>query len=291
MAIYFGGFMPEFFSKRNYLIILGLIFFGMAILTIHFREGEDGPIHRLQRLVMAVTAPAQMAVSSSLQPVRDGWDYLAHFGDIKRENRRLKTEVGELRRKVGALQSLKSENTRLRKIVKFKDKAEYASVPAHVIGKPSSNWRSSVIIDCGLDDGVDRGMPVVVGGTLVGQVTEVSGRAAKVTLLNDVQSGVSVQVRRTSEVGIVKGQLKNQRLVLQYISRDSSINQGDRVVTSGLGGVFPKGLEVGKVLKVSQSIYSLHKIVEIAVPVNFADLEEVLVIEYKSDFDFGRGSR
>ena len=283
--------MPEFFSKRNYLIILGLIFFSMAILTVHFREGENGPIHRLQRLVMAATAPAQMAVSSSLQPVRDGWNYLAHFGDIKRENRRLKTEIGELRQTVGELQSLKSENMRLRKIVKFKDKAEYASVPAHVIGKPSSNWRSSVVIDCGLNDGIDRGMPVVVGGTLVGQVTEVSGGAAKVTLLNDVQSGVSVQVRRTSEVGIVKGQLKNQRLVLQYISRDSSIKQGDKVVTSGLGGVFPKGLDVGKVLKVSQSVYSLHKIVEIAVPVNFADLEEVLVVEYKGGFDFSQGSR
>jgi rod shape-determining protein MreC len=283
--------MPDFFSKRNYLIILGLVFVSMAILTIHYREGESGPIHRLQRFTMAATAPVQAAVSNALQPIRDGWDYLAHFGDLKRENRDLKREIGELRQTVADLTSLKSENRRLRKMIDFKNKEHYPSIPAHVIGKPASNWRSSVVIDCGIKDGIEQGMPVVAAGTLVGQVTEVSQRAAKVTLLNDVQSGVSVQVERTSEVGIVKGQLRNQRLVLQYISRDSTIKQGDRIVTSGLGGLFPKGFYVGKVIKVSQSVYSLHKIVEVAVPVNFANLEEVLVVQYKGDFNFTQGSR
>lgn len=280
--------MPEFFSRRNYLIIIGLIFISMAVLTIHFREGDDGIIHRAQRFAMAATAPLQAAVTVVLQPVRDGWDYLARFGDLKRENRELRTEVIELRGKLTATRSLKDENDRLRKIIGLKEKEDYQGIPAYVIGKPMSNWRSTVIVDRGLKDGVKRNMPAVVGGGLVGQVTEVSGSAAKVVLLNDIQSGVSVQVKRTGEVGVVKGQLKSQRLTLQYISRDSTIKKGDVVVTSGLGGIFPKGVYVGKVVSITQSSYSLYKVVEVAALFDLANLEEVFIIRHEPGFDFFR---
>jgi len=276
--------MPEFFNRRNYLIILGLVIISMTILTVHSREGENGVIHRAQRVVMAATSPLQAAVTTALQPIRDGWEYLIHFGDLKRENRELRKEVVELQRENTALRSLKGENDRLRRIIDLKEKEGYEGVAARAIGKPVSGWQSSIMVDRGLKDGIKRKMPVVVGGGLVGQVTEASQNVAKVTLLNDVQSGVSVQVKRTGEVGVVKGQLKNQRLVLQYISRDSDIKRGDHVVTSGLGGIFPKGIYVGKVIEVKQSVYSLHKIVEIASPVNFANLEEVLIIKHEPGF-------
>ncbi len=282
--------MPEFFGRRNYLILFALIVLSMLILTIHYREGEDGLIHRAERLVMAAVSPLQTSVTNALTPVRDGWDYLAHFGDLKRENRHLKQEVAELRGQVFALQSLKNENSRLQSLIGFKDQAKYDTIPARVTGMPSSNWWSSVIIDKGVDDGIKRNMPVVAGGGLVGQVADASQRAAKVVLLNDVQSGVSVQVERTGEVGVIKGQLRDQRLILRYISKDSTIQNGDTVVTSGLGELFPKGIYVGKVVKVSLSSYGLYKDVEVNSPVDFTSLEEVLVIKHEPDFSFKEGN-
>jgi len=276
--------MPEFFNRRNYLILIGLIFLSMIIVTVHFREGENGPLHRAQRLMMTLTAPVQSVVSTTFLPVKDGWDYLVHFGELKRENRELNEEVKKLQSQLRALQGLEKENERLRELMDFEKQASYEAVTAHVIGMPTGNWWSSIVVDRGLEDGVERNMPVVAGGGLVGQVVEVSKNASKVALLNDAQSGVSVQVERTGEVGVIKGQLKDRRLQLKYISRDSSVREGDVVLTSGLGEIFPKGLYVGKVAKVRQSAYSLYKVVEVATPVDFLKIEEILIIKHKPVF-------
>lgn len=280
--------MPEFLNKRNYLILLGLIFISIVILTIHAREGENGLIHRASRFAMAATSPLQRVVTVVIAPVKDGWDYLIHFGDLKRENKALNREVIRLKDELGQLHGLKKENTRLQKLLEFKNKKQYGTVLAYVIGKPVSNWWSSVIVDGGLADGVQVGMPVVAGGGLVGQVADTSKNYAKVIFLNDTRSGVSVQIKRTGEVGVIKGQLKNERLVLKYISRESTIKRGDVVETSGLGGVFPKGIYVGRVVEVKQSDYSLYKYVEVNSPANFATLEEVLVVKEKPKTSFFR---
>lgn len=282
--------MPEFFGRRNYLILFGLIFISMLILTIHFREGQDGPIHRAQRLVLAATAPLQAAVTTALTPVRDGWDYLAHFGELKRENRELKKEVSALKSELFARHGLEAENDRLRKLIDFKQKQTYDTVAANVIGMPENNWWSSIIVDKGLSSGVKHNMPVIAGGGLVGQVSDSSSEVSKVVLLNDVQSGVSVQVQRSGEVGVIKGQLKDKRLTLQYISRDSDIKNGDIIVTSGLGGIFPKDLYIGKVVTVRQSVYSLYKTVEVEPPVDFSNIEEVLILKYDPGVSITEGN-
>jgi len=276
--------MPEFFNRRNYVILIGLIFISMVIVTIHFREGENGPLHRAQRLTMTLTSPVQSAVTTILLPVKDGWDYLIHFGDLKRENRELNKEVKKLQSELRALRGLEKENERLRGLMDFKSQANYETMAAQVIGMPTGNWWSSIVVDKGLDHGVERNMPVIAGGGLVGQVVEVSRQASKVALLNDAQSGVSVQIERTGEVGVIKGQLKDRRLQLKYISRDSAVHEGDIVLTSGLGEIFPKGLYVGKVAKVRQSAYSLYKVVEVATPVDFLKIDEILIIKHKPVF-------
>lgn len=278
--------MPESFGKRVYLILFGLILVSMIILTIHFREGENGPIHRSQRFILAATAPLQAAVQTALSPVRDGWAYLVHFGDLTRENHALKQEVAELKSEVLELKGLESENARLRSLVGLEERKKYRTIAAHVLGMPASNWWSSIIVNRGRADGVRPSMPVMAGGGLVGQVQDVSENVTKVMLLNDVQSGVSAQVQRTGEVGIIKGQLKDKKLVLQYISHDSTIRKGDTILTSGLGGIFPKALYIGKVTAVREPTYSLYKIVEVATPVDFVNLSEVLIIAQTSGFSF-----
>jgi rod shape-determining protein MreC len=261
----------------------------MIILTVHFREGEDGPIHRAQRAVLAATSPLQAVVATTLSPVRDGWDYLIHFGELTRENRRLSAEVALLKGKVFELESLKQENARLRTLAGFEKEHKIKSIAAHVVGMPTSNWWSSVIVDRGSSDGVRRNMPVLAGGGLVGQVSDAASSVSKIILLNDVQSGVSVQDQRTGEIGVIKGQLKDKTLSIQYISRDSLIHKGDAIITSGLGGVFPKGIYVGRVSAVQESTYSLYKVVNVESPVDFTNMDEVLIIDKAANFFFKEG--
>jgi rod shape-determining protein MreC len=172
---------------------------------------------------MSVTAPIQSTVTNIVSPVKDGWDYLVHFGQLTRENRELREQLSELRSEVSDLKSLKGENARLRKLVDLKKAKPFKITTARVIGMPSNNWWSSVVIDKGIQDGIKTGMSAIAGGGLVGQVADVSQHSAKIVLINDTDSGVSVQVQRTGEVGVIRGQLKSTKLTLSYVSRDSTI--------------------------------------------------------------------
>lgn len=276
--------MPEYFGRRNYLVLFGLILISMAVFTLHFREGENGPVHRLQRSMLAITAPIQSVVTTIVSPISDGWEYLIHFGQLTRENRQLSHDVAELQSQVTKLHNLRDENNRLRKLLQFKDQTTYETVTARVIGIPSSSWWSSIVINKGTNDSVSRDMPVVAGGGLVGQITEASGNQAMVMLLNDSESGVSALIQRTGEIGVVNGQLRNKKLSLRYVSRDSFAHTGDAVYTSGLGGLFPKGLYIGKITSVKQSNYSLYKVIEITPPVDYANLDNVIIVLTKSGF-------
>jgi rod shape-determining protein MreC len=277
--------MSDFFGRRNYLVLFVLIALSMIILTVHARESENGPIHSAQRVVMAVTTPIQSAVTTIVSPIKDGWDYLVHFGQLTRENRKLRKQLADLRTEVSSLKGLKAENTRLRKLVDFKNQNNLNVTTARVVGLPSSNWWSSVVIDKGLDNGIDSGMPAVSGGGLVGQVADVSKGSAKILLVNDAYSGVSAQVKRTGEVGVIRGQLKSSKLTLNYMSRDSTIRKGDLLYSSGLGGIFPKGIYIGRVSSVHQTAYGLYKTVEVLSPVDFVKLKEVMIIRSNKGFD------
>ena len=120
-------------------------------------------------------------------------------------------------------------------------------------------------------------MPVVVAEGLVGQVTQVSGHAAEVQLITDQKSGVAAQLIGSGETGIVEGEV-DRKLKLNFVSKDSKVRKGDLVITSGLGGVFPKGLFIATVSKTTQRPYSLYKDISLYSPVHFNGLEEVLVI-------------
>lgn len=264
-------------TRWNKIILGTLIILSIVILTLHFREKPTGLLHQAQRFSLNLMAPLQAGVSKIIKPLRQGGELVLELGYLRRDNERLKKERDELRQQLVLLRELKKENLRLRKMVGFQEKTPFNTLPAHVIGKSPTDWQATIVLDKGLSDGVTKNMPVVTSEGLVGQVIEVSTQAAQVQLIIDQKSGVGARIQETEEFGIVEGQI-NGELKLNYVPKSARVKKGDRAATSGLGGIFPKGILIGTVIGVRDRLYELHKDVRVRPAVDFSRLEEVLVI-------------
>jgi rod shape-determining protein MreC len=172
-------------------------------------------------------------------------------------------------------------NSRLKQLLDFRGHLSGTAVTASIIANSASSWFQSCLLDKGSADGVRKGMAVVTPLGVVGQVVSVTPRTAKVLLLTDPNSGIDVLVQRTRARGIVSGSLENGT-VLKYVKRSEDIQEGDRLITSGTDGVFPKGMMVGTVIKVMKQHIGLFQFVEVLPAVQPARVEDVLVVAAQS---------
>jgi len=168
-------------------------------------------------------------------------------------------------------------NVRLRDLIDFQRNISERVVAAEVIGRDPSAWFKTVIIDKGEADGLTRGLPVVIAQGIVGQVIEVSKHYSKVMLIVDSNSAVDSLVQRSRARGVIKGEATDQ-CRLDYVLRKNDVRIGDTLVSSGLDGVYPKGLRIGYVSQVIEHDADIFHEVIITPFVDFEKLEEVLVI-------------
>lgn len=199
------------------------------------------------------------------------------FHKIYRENIALKKEVGLLNQKIVELQEASKENERLQRLLSFKTNTTFSTEAARVIGRDSTNWVSSIIIDKGKRSNVEVGMPVISEIGLVGKVFEVGNSISKILLINDPNFKVAAIVQDSRDEGIVSGSLGGN-CRMYFLSLESDVEVNDIVVTSGLGGVFPKGLLIGRVIDVDVDPGGLMKNCSIQPSTDLSNIEEVLVI-------------
>ena len=192
----------------------------------------------------------------------------------------IKDENSKLQEQVRELEILKSENNTLKEYVNLKDKySDYTTVPAYVIQRSISNYDKIIVINAGSDDGIDINMPVISESGLVGHVVSVTNNTAKIQTIIDTASNVSANISNVQDSVILKGTLNNtETLKATYIPADSTILQGDEVVTSGLGGIYPKGILIGNIKNVVNTKNETDRYAEIEVSTDFSKLETVLVI-------------
>ncbi|MDD5557120.1 MAG: rod shape-determining protein MreC [bacterium] len=232
--------------------------------------------------------PARAGLLRSLSPVvRFGHGVIAGASGMRglwASRARLADENDLLRKRVKALTmenlsllQLRSENRRLRRLLDFRDAAPRRMLPAQVVGRDTRQWYGSILIDRGSDDGVRPDMAVVSEDGLVGKVIEALPGVSRVLLLVDRTSRVGGVVERTRETGVVEGTSFNT-CRLTYLPRRTEARPGDRVLSSGMGGVYPKGLYVGEVTGVHEGEYGLFSYADLSTGVNFSMLEEVLVV-------------
>jgi len=209
--------------------------------------------------------------------------HLVRMGEINEENRRLRLANTRLSLQVERMKGLKEENQRLRRMLDFKERAPLQLVPAEVIGRGPERAVNSLIIDVGEREGVRKNQPVIVADGLVGRVIGVRGRRSTVLLLLDPDCKASSLVERSRVYSIME--CDGGRCNLKGVPLHADVQEGDEVATSGWGGIFPPGLKLGTVKKVSADNSKLLKEIEVDPAVDFTSLEEVFLLQKGTEPD------
>lgn len=262
------------FLKRH-PILISLVFFFFAIqifpLTLEGRRA-GGPF---SRSILNLAYYPQKLVSIITAGIVGLWQGYIDLVGIKEENMRLKTEIKRLRQEKFRLWEAEIQNERLKRLLEFKEASPYPVITASVIaGSPSGLRSQVVIIDRGSRDGISEGMPVTTYEGIVGRVFLVGDRSAEVILITDEISAVDAYIHRTRARGIVKG--TGSGCVMEYIEKKSDVSIGDKVISSGRDGFFPKGVVIGTVVGVD--IKGGFTNARVYPDVDLNSLEEVLVV-------------
>ena len=254
------------------LIVFSLI--SVLLLTFYIREGEAGPIHAVRSGVTTITSPVRFlgsAVAAPFNAIGNVFSNLTasqeSLDDLKKQNEVLTSKVAEL-------SEAQKTAERLEGLVGLQSTYNLKSTAARIVGASGDAWTSTVTIDKGSADGLTINMPVTSSAGVIGQIIEVSAKTSTVRLIGDENSGVSAMVQDTRAQGMLR---------LEYVSVDSDVKVGDIIVTSGIGGVFPKGLPLGTVSSVEKSANDVYYTIVVRAQTTAENNEEVLVITSLTD--------
>lgn len=268
------------FKRLNFFILTGLLAVVLFVLLVS-SMGENRRFGALQKIVVELIAPIQKGIGFIQGGVRNLWhDYLYLVG-VQKENQLLRKEIARLQAKNNEYREAVVANIRLKKLLKFKETVPLPLLSTEVTGYDPTVWFKTMTINRGSNDGLQRGMAVVSDDGIIGQIIGVSLHYAKVLLITDRNSAVDVIVQRSRVRGVLKG-ASSGTCYLDYIGSREDVEVGDMIISSGLGGVFPKGLAIGRVTKVNRSRPGLFQDIEVAPCTDVSNIEEVLVVLEKS---------
>lgn len=266
-------------SNKTAAIIFILVFVLCSIFVV---AKTNVQVPAAGKTAMAFLSPFQESFSWLGGGVSDLKDSVEEVQNLQEENEKLRAEVEKLRSQTLNASEALSENQRLRALLGYKQSAtQFDIVAARIIGRESATWSSVVLINRGTLDGVADNMAVVTEMGLVGHVIEAGLNTSKVQLILDPRSSVGTLIQRPESrvAGIVEGDINNpQAPKMVNIPKDADVKVDDMIVTSGFGGVYPKGLVVGKIKEIRNDEGGLLKHGIVATTVNFEKLEDVAVI-------------
>jgi len=272
--------MGGFFRSRGFVIMLAVI----AVLAILIAVTYDRvQVTFIEDAVNSVLSPIQSFSVKASNSIIDFFERVFSSTDLDKENEQLKVQLAQYEIIENELNTLREENERLKGLLNYTDITQnYTYVTARVIGKSQGVWFSEFTVNAGRNDGVMENQAVVNSKGLVGRVSSVSANTCKVTSIIDSTSDVSVMVERTRDYGFARGILnvdEKEKLELYYLPSGYDLVPGDNILTSGIGGIFPKGIAIGTVTEVSRAnedTEDRNAIIEPAV--DFLRLEEVMIV-------------
>ncbi len=277
------------FSQRTVITagVLTGILLNAVFLFYTVRHPDVSP--GTERIAIPLVSRFQEAGASLLGKIRGCWNTYFALASVAEENRRLRGELRLAQTARTRCTETELASTRLRELLRLRRTMDDPVLAAEVIARDPSPWYRSITVNRGTAHGVRKGLPVVVPEGVAGVISHVSDRHARVLLLTDPNSAVDVLVQRTRARGMVKGDAAGM-CTCEYVLHRYEVRKDDILVSSGLDGIFPKGLSVGRVaevLPVSSGIFQKIRVVPFA---DFEKLEEVLIL-LRPAAENGDGSR
>ncbi|MDH3390273.1 MAG: rod shape-determining protein MreC [Desulfobulbaceae bacterium] len=265
-------------GKLRFFLLFGCLLTAILILIISMAGRKEFTV--LHKFGLEVIGPFQTAISKVSNYSGSIRQKYLDLLSIREENEQLRQELLQYRTANIEYREALATNVRLQKLLELKESLPPPTLTAEIVGKDPSLWFRTLTINRGSSDGVQKGMPVVTVEGVVGQILTSSPNYSKVLLATDPNSAVDVITQKTRVHGIVKG-LGRDAFGLNYVLKSAVVEKGDFVLTSGLGGVFPKGLIVGSVLEITNSRRGMFQKIEIEPAVDFSQLEYLIIIMKK----------
>lgn len=264
------------FFRKYRAIIIGviLIVVSLSIFSFHVTHPSDSGFFR--KLAVETIAHVEGLFYYPLDSLKDAWDRYIFLINLREENKRLKEKNSFLTRQVIQYQETYLENIRLQKLFALKEHVNYKSIAAKVIGKNQPQVLKTIMINKGSAHGLRVSLPVAVDQGVVGRIIETSWLVSRVLLLTDENSNIDVLVQRNRAPGILRG-TGSGGCSLRYVTKTEDIKIGDTLISSGIGGIFPKGLLLGMVTGVNKKDSGLFQKIEVKPSADVAKIEEVLV--------------
>lgn len=254
----------------------GFLFFAALFMTAYSARNPEVARSGYETLA-EIQRPLQVVNRSLSSGVLGVWEGYVALRGVREENQLLRERVAKLESINSELLEYESENMRLRGLLAMQQSTKLTGKVANVIGYDPSSWQHALTLDKGANDGVMVGMAVLEGNGLVGQVTATSSHTARVLLLTDPLSGVDGIVQESRARGVVEGE--GQSLCRwKFVQKDEPVNVGDRVITSGMDAVYPKGLLIGVVLEAAASQADMFQSIKVKPAVDFSKLESVMIV-------------
>ncbi len=263
--------------------LIGFFALIILLLTLIYYTGEHRSRYTfIEDLLLTAISPVQGFFSEVGGAASDFFQGVTSYREILEENRNLREELASRDNFRQQLLELQKENYRLREMLGFKERTEYELLPAEVIARDPTHWFETIVINKGHYHDIEENMAVVTAEGLVGNVFQVSRNSSRVLLLTDSRRAVSILVQRSRDpgtAGIVEGYPEEEGFLrVINLPPEANIQPGDSIISSGMGGIFPKGLIVGQVMEVDKDQYGLLQQAVVRPAVNFNRLEEVFIV-------------
>ncbi len=261
--------------------IIGIIITIIILILVVILSNTDiQKVSYLENVLSSIVMPIQNGLTYLKNKIAGNDSFFKELESLKSENESLKQKNSELEQSLRELEIIKSENQTLKEYVNLKDKyPEYQSIPAYIINRDINNFTKTIIINVGEKDGIKPKMTVIADQGLVGYVISVTANTAKVQTIIDPSTSVSSIISTSREGIIVSGTLESNNLLkATYIPTDATILEKDNIETSGLGGIYPKGIHIGIIKQVVNTQNSIDRYAYVETAVDFSKLETVLVI-------------
>lgn len=258
------------------IIITIILLFFLVILT----NTKNTKLRFFENIASNIISPIQNSLIYLKNKINGNDAFFENIDKLKAENEELKKKNSQLEQSLRELEIIKSENETLKEYVELKDKyLEYKTIPAYIINKNINNYEKTIVINIGENEGIKQNMTVIADQGLVGYVISTTKNTSKVQTIIDPATSVSSLITTSREAIITSGTLENNNtLKASYIPTETTLLENDKVETSGIGGIYPKGIHIGTIKQIVDTKNNIDRYAYVETAVDFSKLETVLVI-------------